>query len=237
MRLTKPDFNLDSFNHVTDVRNKIGSFKVPRDKVYFLSPEQLMRLFFTAKEEVNPGSGSSRTELTVSLSYNIVNNPKRNDKDAFYAMWNGSKAEIINVDYGANEVTIAVDDTDATAKVWYPLAVGDIQILAEAPQTIASKSAVEVFGDELIVLHALDQAKAGPSANDKITLPENFQLNIYANTPKQFDMDKSNSTIEIPYKSSTVNQWVQALGRKVGKNMTRKEAKSLVIKSWAEKVG
>jgi hypothetical protein len=236
LKLTKRDFNLENYSQVANRLDQFGQFVVPKGQVVIIGENSPMRIIPTAKATDSPGAGSSRTELTVSLGFDIVENQDRNLKNAFFAQWNGSKATVNSVDYVNNTVTIAVDDTDATAEVWAPIAKGYIEVKAEAPGGLATTSSRQIYADELLALQAINQKKKGaltPGGREKVVLPEDFRINLYAKTDLALDNDQYNSSFVIHYRQFKVEKFLEELQRKTGQQVTRKQLPEMVVGSWS----
>lgn len=235
-KLTKKDFDLANYTQVVNRLDKFGEFQVPKQNVVIIGENSPMRIIPTAKATSSPGAGSSRTELTVSLNFDIVENAARSIKNSFYAKWNGSKTDVNSVDYQNNTVTIAVDDTDATAEVWAPISAGYVEVKAEAPGGMATSSSRQIFADELLTLQAINQKKKGalkPGGNEKIVLPEDFKIGLYAKTDPALENSQYNSSFMLHYKQFNIKTFLQQLQAKLGRPVGRDELPQMVVESWS----
>ena len=242
-KLTKNDFDVADYENQLNYLSLIGKYKIPKNHVYLLESMKKMRVYLPVTETRSPGTGSSRTELTISTNMPIADAEERTKDQEIYAEWNGSSTEVVSVDYDNNTITIAVDDTDATAQVWYLPANGSVSIQAKAPSGLAQSLSKEIYGNQLSLVHQVDQIQGNTvTPNDEFALPQDFFIELKANVSEDMDVSKVNGIIQIPYTKDTVNEFTQKL--LTSPNLTEQERMMLetgevslsevVIRSWTE---
>jgi len=225
-RLKKDEFALT--DGAANQRSLIAEYQVPSPTV--LRRQTPIRFAVTTVEEFETdGSGSQQT---FGLSNDVIETPNTVSVALYEA---GSRVRPDSVDYSSNEITYTGSGSEEYLHAHYVARdPAQIEIQRQAPKSQGSISDV-VFDDPTSLLHVRDQNEDPPTFDGRslldYTVPKNWKLQIYANSPYPVQWDDSgesnsqgtvatNAIVSLPVRRADSD--VQGLSRATKRHIIRK---------------
>ncbi len=232
MKLTKDSFQL-LLNQPNTMSN-VAAYEVPRGEVLSLIPGNAITLYFTTMQVEALADDPGRTDINIVANAPIANNPDLTDKICI-AYWTPTgqpreRAEVLDIDFTANEFEIEVTEDEGTLEIYYMFQDGSAEIIAIAPGVGVKEQ--PVFNDNVINIQTVNQYldSAKPRVNTKLLLPQNFRLNLRLNSDVMIDWTESNAVFNMQARKTTMKKLRQMAASDGVK--TDKDLYNWIVSSW-----